>query len=49
MPAANTALTATYKNRLYILTVVNGTGDGTYAAGTSVIIDADPPTRGQSV
>ena len=47
MPAANTALTATYKNRLYILTVVNGTGDGTYAAGTSVIIDAVPPPAGK--
>ena len=31
----------------YRLTVNNGSGDGTYTLGTSVIVTADPPAQGQ--
>ena len=31
----------------YRLTVNNGSGDGTYTTGTSVIVTADPPAQGQ--
>jgi hypothetical protein len=31
----------------YSLTVNNGTGDGNYAAGTQVLVRADPPPQGQ--
>jgi hypothetical protein len=45
MPAANTSVIATYGNTL---TVVNGTGSGTYAAGTVVTITANSPPAGES-
>ena len=47
MPAANATLSATYRDRLYTLTVVNGSGGGNYAAGASINITADPPPAGQ--
>jgi len=52
MPAANTTVTANYTTTpptptTYTLTVVNGTGSGNYAAGTSVTITANPPSSGQ--
>src|ERR1039457_2108988 len=50
MPAANTAVTATYVPSTaptYTLTVVNGTGSGTYAAGTVATIVANAPPPGQ--
>ena len=34
-------------NQRYKLTVENGTGDGTYLAGTTVVITADAPPSGQ--
>lgn len=40
MPAANTTVTATYKN-VYTLTVTNGSGSGTYTAGQTVQIIAN--------
>ena len=39
--------TATYKDRLYTLTVVNGSGDGDYVAGASVNITANAAPAGQ--
>lgn len=36
-------ITATYKNRIYGLTVEQGTGDGDYANNTAVTITADAP------
>jgi hypothetical protein len=50
MPASNASITATYKDAPvpeYTLTVTNGTGDGSYTAGTAVDIDADTPPSGQ--
>ncbi len=47
MPAANTSVTATYKDQTYTLTVTNGSGDGIYTAGTAVNISAGPPPGGQ--
>jgi hypothetical protein len=50
MPAANTTVTANYSasNTTYTLTVVNGSGSGTYSAGTVVTITADAPPAGGS-
>jgi len=48
MPAANQTITATYESAAtYTLTVNSGTGDGNYAAGTVVDIDADSPPSGK--
>jgi len=50
MPAASTALSASYKPRepaLYNLTVVGGSGDGSYRSGAVVNLKADPPDTGQ--
>ena len=40
-------MTATYKARQFTLTVNNGTGSGSYTAGTIVDIVADPAPAGQ--
>ena len=49
MPAANATVTATYSTAgTYVLNVVNGTGSGSYAAGTVVTITANAPPAGQS-
>jgi hypothetical protein len=50
MPAANTTVTANYSTAgsTYTLTVVSGTGSGTYAAGTVVTITAYAPSSGDS-
>ncbi len=47
MPAASTAVTATYVNLLYALTVNDGTGDGNYTYNTVVNIYAADPNAGQ--
>ena len=47
MPAANTQVTATYVNNKYALTVVGGTGSGSYAAGTTVSIKAAAAPSGK--
>jgi hypothetical protein len=49
MPAANTTVTATYAAApaTYALTVANGTGGGSYAAGTVVTIAANSAPSGQ--
>ena len=47
MPAAATTVTATYAAQTYALTVVNGTGSGSYAAGNVVTISAGPPPSGK--
>ncbi len=50
MPAAAAALSASYKPRepeLYSLTVVGGSGDGSYRAGAVVNLKADPPDTGR--
>ncbi len=48
MPSAAVTVTATYVDLpSYVLTVVNGTGDGTYLSGTVVTITADTPAAGQ--
>ncbi len=48
MPAAAVTVTATYTSApTYVLTVVNGSGDGTYPSGTVVTITADAPAGGQ--
>ncbi len=47
MPAANAAVTATYGDYLYALTVTDGTGDGNYAYNTAVNIYAADPNAGQ--
>jgi hypothetical protein len=47
MPASNTTVTANYATASYTLTVVNGSGSGTYAAGTVVTITANAPPTGQ--
>ena len=46
MPAAAVAVTATYKDIFYDLTVVDGSGSGSYLFGTSVDITADAPPSG---
>jgi hypothetical protein len=46
MPAKNTAVTANYATA-YTLTVVNGTGSGSYLASTVVAIDANAPATGK--
>jgi len=38
-------VTATYKDRVYLLTVENGTGSGNYANATTVTITADAPAQ----
>jgi hypothetical protein len=47
MPAANALVAATYLST-YPLTVVNGSGSGTYAVGSTVTITANPPASGMS-
>jgi hypothetical protein len=47
MPAASTAVTANFAP-LYRLTVVNGTGSGSYLAGAVVPIKANTPAAGQA-
>jgi hypothetical protein len=48
MPPSNITLTATYSNLPYYgLTVVNGTGGGSYLPGSVVNISANPPPAGQ--
>ncbi len=49
MPGSNVTVTATYApvNQTYALTVVNGTGSGSYASNASVTITANPPAAGQ--
>jgi hypothetical protein len=50
MPSKNITLTATYKDiapAKYTLTVKNGSGSGSYAAGTDVIITANAPAEGK--
>src|SRR5215467_9662852 len=48
MPAANTTVTANYTTGpTYSLTVNNGTGSGSYAAGTVVSIKANAAPTGQ--
>ena len=50
MPEENTTVTANYSSPAptYTLTVVNGTGSGTYAAGKIIAITASTPPSGQS-
>ncbi len=51
MPAAATTVTATYENvpvGQYSLTVNNGIGGGSYAAGQTVAINANMPPAGQA-
>src|SRR5579862_6879385 len=49
MPAANATVSANYTvPGGYALTVVNGTGSGTYTAGTVVTITANAPPAGQA-
>jgi hypothetical protein len=50
MPAKAIKIIATYTSQgviTYILTVVNGTGDGAYEAGSKVTVTANPPSSGQ--
>jgi len=47
MPAADAAVTATYKARQYVLTVNGGTGSSSYLAGTTVEIEAADAPEGQ--
>ncbi|MFA7170705.1 MAG: chitosanase, partial [Candidatus Paceibacterota bacterium] len=48
MPASSITLTATYKDApSYALAITNGTGDGSYKAGTKVTITADTPATGK--
>jgi hypothetical protein len=50
MPAANTTVTANYTTAVakYTLSVVNGSGSGSYAAGTPVTITANAPPSDES-
>jgi uncharacterized protein Usg len=48
MPAADIALTATYTNVYYALTVNSGSGDGAYTNGAQVTIAADMPAAGMA-
>jgi hypothetical protein len=47
MPPRNVAITATYKEKLYALTVVNGSGTGSYKEGATVVPTASPAPEGQ--
>jgi len=47
MPASNVTITATYRDILYTLTVISGSGDGSYTAGTVVPVSASAPPAGQ--
>jgi len=47
MPAANTTVTANYTATTYTLTVVNGSGSGSYASGAVVNIAAGTPPAGE--
>jgi hypothetical protein len=52
MPATNLTVTATYTSApppvtQYTLTVVNGSGSGTFSAGTTATISANTPPTGQ--
>ena len=47
MPAAATTVTANFVPLTYTLTVVNGSGSGTYAAGSSVTIVANAAPSGE--
>ena len=48
MPASNLTITATFSNVPYYgLTVVSGTGGGSYLPGTVVTIAANPPPAGE--
>jgi hypothetical protein len=47
MPAAAATVTANFTQPAYTLTVVNGTGSGSYAAGKVVSISANTPPAGQ--
>jgi len=48
MPAEATTVTANFTGGKYTLTVTNGTGGGSYAAGTVVTIAANAPPTGQA-
>ncbi|WP_052082661.1 S-layer homology domain-containing protein [Intestinimonas butyriciproducens] len=51
MPSNAVTVMATYKDAptaTYLLTVVSGTGGGTYAAGAQVPITANPPAQGKA-
>ena len=48
MPASNATITATYTAITYTLSVVNGTGDGSYTDGQVVNICADSALPGQT-
>lgn len=48
MPASATTVTANFTSATYALTVVNGTGSGTYAPGTTVSISANAAPQGQT-
>jgi len=47
MPGAPVTVTATYKPAQYTLSVINGTGSGSYPQGSLVNISADAPPAGQ--
>jgi hypothetical protein len=47
MPAAAATVTANFTQPAYTLTVVNGSGSGSYASGTVVTIAANAPPSGQ--
>jgi len=47
MPSANATVTANFVGQTFTLTVVNGTGSGTYAVGASVPIAANPAPAGE--
>ena len=49
MPASNASITATYKDAptTFTLTVISGTGSGSYAQGTIVSITANVPASGK--
>lgn len=50
IPESNVAVTATYKNNgaaLYKLTVISGTGSGSYAPGEKVTVKANAPASGK--
>jgi len=47
MPASAQEVTATYKDKVWVLTVNSGTGDGSYVVGTIQDIDADTAPSGQ--
>ncbi len=47
MPARGATVQAAYKDRLYLLTVTDGKGGGTYPEGSPVILSANPAPEGQ--